>query len=235
MRYFALGLEQNQKMKTSISSLGSRILFLALVGNFTLWSITPALATTFGGAVSYSSKAQTVSFESRLKHLSIGDRTKLGLGFRTSVFISNSAPFSTAEASEIEKNNIDNVESSSFRLLATNAILFAEYALNTDYSLGLSIDTLGFSFGSETNLSGASKSSIAKPSSLNLFIFDKHDRGTLNSHFLVNRRLENDFLISFGLAHQFIEYRSNESFEFDNQRFRMKNDALVLVLSQSIN
>jgi len=235
MRYFALGLEQNQKMKTSNSSLGTRILFLVLVGNFTLWSITPALATTFGGAVSYSSKAQTVSFESRLKHLSIGDRTKLGLGLRTSVFISNSAPFSTAEASEIEKNNIDHVESSSFRVLATNAILFAEYALNTDYRLGLSIDALGFSVGSETNFSGASKSSMAKPSSLNLLIFDKYDRGTLNSHFLVTRRLENEFFISFGLAHQFVEYRTNESFEFDNQRFRFKNDAMVLSLARGLD
>lgn len=228
-----LDVERGVAMKNPVKSLNPIAVLFAYSVVTMLVPDAPATAAMGGLAISYSNKAQSVSIESHLNNYSIGEHLKFGMGVRSSIFRSSLTSFSTAEASEISRNRIEHLESRQFTVLATNAIFFAEHEFNSTYGLSVSIDAVGFSLGNETELSSASKSSTANPTAFNLLIFDKHDRGTLNSHFLLTRKLKENLVISAGLAHQFVEYTSTESFEFNNRRFRLKNDALVLSVSRT--
>ncbi|MFZ9520478.1 MAG: hypothetical protein ACO3A4_08375 [Silvanigrellaceae bacterium] len=222
-------------MTTQFGYMKMKGVILASAAMLTSLSQSPVMAATLGGAISYSNKLQSTSIESRLTRFMPADRFNVGLGVRVSFFRSKGATFSTAEASEIKKNRIENVQSIELAVLSTNGMIYADYIVNPEYSLGVSVDVLGFSAGGATNLSKPANSISAKPSSFNLLVFDKYDRGTLNSHFVINRKLNKDLLVALGLAHQFVEYSSSQTFDFDNRRFRLKNDAVVLSLARDLD
>lgn len=183
-------------------------------------------------ALAYSKQLQSMSIESHFRLSQVGERLRFGAGARLSVFGADTARLSTAKASDISSDRVEAIESDRLLLSSLNAMLFSEIELSKEYSLSLNVDVVGFSFGRSVQLSGQSQSAPGTPSSFNLLVFDKYDRGTLNSHFLLRRKLSEQLYVSAGLAHQFVEYTSQKSFVFDNRRFRMRNDSLVLVLGK---
>lgn len=114
-------------------------------------------------------------------------------------------------------------------------MLFADYQLSDSFGLNVGLDAVGFSFGRDADFLNGQKNSDGKPSSLNLLIFDKHDHGTLNSMFMVTRKLDQSMTVSAGLAHQFVEYNMDSSFTYENRRYRLKSDAAVVSLSRSFD
>lgn len=206
---------------------GSTCVALALV---CVWVRQPGAAASLGTSISYSQKLQSISFSSHFSEFVPARRVTLGLGARTTVFRSHSASFSTADATETSRGRTETVESGFFSTLSANMMLFAKYQLTDSYQLSVDLDALGFSTGRRASFSNGLKSSTGKPSTLNLLVFDKYDRGTLNSQFLITRKFDNDLDLSFGLAHQFVEYKTDQSFTFENHRYRLKNDGVAVCL-----
>lgn len=176
---------------------------------------------------------QSWSIEGQLGQHNVYERLKLGYGARLNVFRSNSVRLSTAEANDIDRGRIEYLESDSLLLTSLSVMLSSEFVLSCEHSLSMNVDVLGFTFGRSVQLSSLSKQSSGSPSFFNLLVFDKYDRGTLNSQFLLRRKLPAQFSVSAGLAHQFVEYTSQEPFDHDNRRFRLKNNSVVLVLAKT--
>lgn len=184
-------------------------------------------------SLAYNNKLQSWSIESQLGQHNVYERFMLGYGARLSVFRSNSVRLSTADAEDIDSGRIEYLESDSLLLTSLSAVLSSEFVLSGEHSLIMNVDVLGFTFGRSVQLSSLSKQSSGSPSSFNLLVFDNYDRGTLNSHFLLRRKLSAQFSVSAGLAHQFVEYTSKEPFGHDNRRFRLKNNSVVLALAKT--
>lgn len=155
----------------------------------------------------------------------------IGLGARSTVFFSRGASFVTAEASELRAGRMETFHLTDVLVSSTNAMFVANFELSEAFGLGFNLDLFGISFGKQAKLGNQVMSSDAEPSRFNVFIFDNYDHGSLNSQFLVSYKLPNNYKVSVGLAHQFVEYTSSRDFEYRNRRFRLKDNSLVLVLS----
>lgn len=207
---------------------------MTFYGFLNLSEASPASAAVLSGALGYTNQLQSASLEIQLFELDALEKLKLGLGARSTFFRSAGARFSTAEPSEIASQKIEDVDSNALAVISSNAMIFAEYQLTEVYALAANVDAIGFSFGSAIELSKGGKLASATPSSFNLLIFDQYDRGTLNSHFMIRRKIEDNMVLSLGLAHQFVEYKSSVPFDFDNRRFRLKSNAVVVSMMHSI-
>lgn len=192
-----------------------------------------AFANDLDFSVAASMHLKSVSVAFRPLGFSLMPKLNMSLGLRNTFFFSRIASFMTAEPKDLRDGRKETVRSTEFFLSATNALVQVNYQLLDSMFLGFNIDLFGVSFGNSTKLSDEVSSSSANPSQFNLLIFDNYDRGSLNSQFLVVYNLDSSYRISFGLAHQFVEYQSSNKFAFDNRRFRLKDNSFVLVVSKN--
>ncbi len=88
---------------------------------------------------------------------------------------------------------------------ALNIFVLAEVDVLNDFLLGFNIDTLGTSFGKDSDLIGFAEK--AEPVKSNLLLGGKNDRGALNSELYLGYKY-NKQRWNIGWSHQVIEYSS---------------------------
>lgn len=108
---------------------------------------------------------------------------------------------------------------SSVDVHSLNLLLETEYGFLENLLVGMNIDLVGFSFGTEKDIrTTAGASGKTKPASVNLLLGGKNDKGALNSEFFIAYRVNSDWKIRAGLSHQVVEYETALSTE-KAQRF----------------
>lgn len=194
------------------------------------------VALAFGSAVSPS-----VSYQ-KLYGIGKSDRFKIGWGVRLNTFFSGQKNYITAPANltsgsqsivalftENIVGNLDTLQLTKSSLGSFNGKVILQYSFRK-LDVGFNIDALGFSFGGKQSgkfvanesksLSNTSQS--AKPTPFNLLLVSDSDRGSLNSELYARYWINNKWAVRAGASFQFLEYTTDKTLTFENDRFRHK-------------
>lgn len=194
------------------------------------------LAVAFGSAFSPSISYQNL--------YSIGktDRFKIGWGVRLNTFFSGQKNYITAPAkltsgtqsivalfTENIAGNLDTLQLTKSRLGSLNGTIILQYSFKK-LDFGFNIDFIGFTFGgkqsgkfmaSESN-SLNKTTQTAKPTPFNLLLISDSDIGSLNSELYLRYWVSNRLAVRAGASFQFLEYTTDKTLTFENDRFRHK-------------
>lgn len=205
------------------------------------------LAVAFGPAVSPS-----VSFQ-KLYGLGKSHRFKVGWGVRLNTFFSGQKNYITAPArltsgrqsivaffTENIAGNLDTLQLTKTALGSLNSTIVLQYSFRK-LDVGFNIDAFGFTFGGKQSgkfIANESNSlnnitQTARPTPFNLLLISDSDIGSLNSELYFRYRVNNLFAIRGGASFQFIEYKTEQTLTFENDRFRHK--ALLPFLAVSFS
>lgn len=194
------------------------------------------LAFAVGGAVS-----PALSFQ---KTYGIGknNRFKIGGGIRLNTFFSGQKNYLTAPAkltsgaqsivalfTENIASNLDTLQVSKTAAGSLNSTIILQYSF-PKLDIGFNIDAFGVSFGGKqtgTFLANESKSlnktsQTAKPTTFNLLLISDSDKGSLNSELYARYWVSKRLAIRGGASFQFLEYTTDKTLTFENNRFRHK-------------
>lgn len=181
-------------------------------------------------------------------------RFRIGYGLRfTSAFGSNTdyrtAPAKLTSGSESIVAlfsddlvaNIDTIRFPKTQINSLNISINLAYAISKKVEVGINIDAIGVSFGSNqtgiftanspvrSSLSGTAQE--AKPTAFNLLLISDSDKGSLNSEAYIRYGLTPRFSLRGGISFQFNEYTTLRKLTFENDRFRAKNTMPLLAVS----
>ena len=167
----------------------------------------------------------------------------LGYGVRFTSYFGNNGNFVTAPASVSEgnffkaqnKEKLDTLFISTAQINSLNAAIFLMYKFSNKFSIGFNIDAIGFSFGQDQESVFYSYSenipvttSNASVTNFNLLLTGDYDIGSLNSEFYAHYDASKEIAIRVGVNFLFSEYTTDQSFAFDNDRFRQKSLGLMV-------
>ena len=194
------------------------------------------LAVAFGSAFSPS-----VSYQN-LYGIGKADRFKIGWGVRLNTFFSGQKNYITAPArltsgsqsivaffTENIAGNLDTLQLTKSRLGSVNGTIVLQYSFKK-LDLGFNIDFIGFSFGGKQTgkfVASESKSlhgttQTARPTPFNLLLISDSDIGSLNSELYFRYWVSNRLALRAGASFQFLEYTTDKTLTFENNRFRHK-------------
>lgn len=107
-----------------------------------------------------------------------------------------------------------------------NISICAEVSFLKWLDAGVNIDIFGFSFGPQRTATYYSESygtpvsfQPVRPEVLNVFLFGRKDRGSLNSQFFLRFWLPHDISLRAGFSILHLYYRSDNVLNFQNDRF----------------
>jgi hypothetical protein len=139
--------------------------------------------------------------------------------------------------------NIDSVLFKKSQVNALNLSINFTYNVYKKITLGFNIDAIGFSFGGKQNGSylgnnGIGAATTAKPTSFNALLISDNDRGTLNSEFYAQYKINNKWGAKLGFQYLFTEYTTDTKVQTTpdgqkNDRFRSKGSGISLGVSYS--
>lgn len=178
----------------------------------------------------------------------VGKRKKfeLGLGGRFTSYFGSNLYFRTAPAkltsgktdptvlfSDDIEENIDSVLFPKAQVNSLNLSLNFGYNFSKKFSVGLTIDAIGFSFGKKQagvyygNNFATGVPVTAKPTGFNLLLISDNDKGSLNSELFARYKWNDSWGVKLGLQFFFAEYTTDTKVQTTpsgdmNDRFRKK-------------
>ncbi len=163
-------------------------------------------------------------------HLGAKKKFFVGTGARFTTQFGNDVYYESAPASLAgEQASVDSIFISSPSVSALNAVLNLGYRFSEKLQVGVNIDAIGFSFGSEKNAvfmgNGSTKSTTAKPTDFNILLIGNNDQGTLNSHFYVQYDFNKKIGVKAAYQYLFTEFTTATDVQVSpesNDRFRNK-------------
>jgi len=193
-----------------------------------------AHTTTEAGITASSNGTLTALAPSVNYYWGLGAKRKfeIGVGLRlTSSF--GSGDYITAPAEYTgEESTIADFVPEATQINALNIPIFLRYDFTERWALEFNIDLVGLSFGGEQEGDLSYQSSViktsaqAKPTSSNLLLVGDNDKGSLNSEFMVQYRLNNNWKVRAGAVFLFNEYTLDDTYDYstvtDVDRYRTK-------------
>ena len=189
----------------------------------------------------------------RLHGLGHSRRVRVGYGLRLTSAFGRNTDYRTAPPELVKgkgkasviglfskdlDENIDTLRLPQTQAHSINVSFTLEYALSRRVALGVNIDAIGFTFGSQQSgtfiASGPVRSPLtgtvqeARLTAFNLLLGDKSDRGSLNSEGYVRYQFTPRVSLRTGLSFQFNEYTTTRKLTFENDRFRSSNLRVLL-------
>jgi hypothetical protein len=166
----------------------------------------------------------------------------LGTGVRMTSFFGQRLYYQTAPASitsgktgpgvfftENIPENMDSLLISNPQMYALNALISIHYQISGKFSIGFTIDAIGFTAGPKQNgnyINGTTGSiTESKPTTFNLLLISDNDLGTLNSDLLLAYKLNEKIKLTAGFQFLFTEYTTSTNVQQlpePNDRFRNK-------------
>ena len=202
------------------------------------------LNNNFDVSLSYSGNQSSivlswVKFHSIIKK----KRFKIGYGIRFTSQFGKNLDYITAPAkltskqkgpqvlfSESFPENIDTFKIYSTQYNALNININLQYTIKQKIDVGFNIDTIGTSFGKETQgtyishqSSDNSKEFTSSPTKLNALLVIDNDIGMLNSELYVRYWFKPKRAIRAGASFLFTEYTTDAKLILDNDRWRNKS------------
>jgi hypothetical protein len=160
-------------------------------------------------------------------------RFEIGTGGRfTSYSGGTSRYYFSAPASIVSggSENIDTVSVTSPTIYSVNLLFNMAYRITGRIAVGLNIDVIGTSFGSEklgTFMSGSTNTTVpVKPTPFNVLLGNNNDHGSLNSNFFVRYHVNDKLAVKAGVQHLLTEYSTSTEVQQQpspNDRFRSKS------------
>jgi hypothetical protein len=188
----------------------------------------------------------------------IGKKQKLGIGggLRLTNNFGNNLYYTTAPAKLTSGKTgpavffaddiVQNIDSVLFKKSQTNALNLSinfTYNIYKKITLGFNIDAIGFSFGGKQNGAylgngGIGAATSAKPTGFNVLLISDNDRGTLNSEFFAQYKLNDKWGAKLGFQYLFTEYTTDTKVQTTpdgqkNDRFRSKSSSISLGVTRS--
>lgn len=218
------------------------ILFLLLSHSLSAQYTYPKTQRNFDLAVAFGSAISPSLSYQNLYGIGKTDRFKIGWGVRLNTFFSGQKNYITAPArltsgtqsivalfTENIAGNLDTLQQTKSRLGSLNGTIVLQYSIKK-LDFGFNIDFIGFSFGrKQTGKFMASESNslnnttqMAKPSPFNLLLISDSDIGSLNSELYFRYWVSNRLALRAGASFQFLEYTTDKTLTFENDRFRHK-------------
>jgi outer membrane receptor for monomeric catechols len=211
----------------------------------------------FGIALSYAPKEVNVSIAWRQMHkVAIQNNFKLGYGLRYNGYLSNDKQYTTAPAyltsgekgpqvifKENIQENIDTFSLHNAQHNSVNTVIFIEYDINPQWSVGFNIDAVGISFGgsrvgkiiSSNRPSGDVVSVKALPTRFNVLLVSDNDIGMLNSELYVSRQINEKWSVNAGFTFLFTEYTTDQKIVYNDNNDRFRHKSLLGMLSVNYN
>jgi hypothetical protein len=178
-------------------------------------------------------------------------RFKIGYGLRLTSFwgvdqdyITAPAKFTSGKESfaalftENIAANLDTVRFPRAQFNSVNAVIYLAYTLpfaKDKLDLGVNIDAIGFSFGSQKGGVYRNSSVVnASPTRFNILLISDSDRGTLNSEWYIRYWISQRWAVKVGYEFLFTEYTTEQKiqtvpgFREANDRFRNKSSMLMV-------
>ena len=179
---------------------------------------------------------------------------EIGAGGRLTSYFGSNQYYSTAPAElttgssgpgvlfkETITANIDTFLIARPQVFALNAMVNLGYRLSEKFSIGFSIDVIGFTLGGEKKgnyINGAfGQNTTGKPASFNALLIGDNDKGSLNSEFYAKYKLNEKWSLKAGLQYLFTEYVTAtevQQFPKPNDRFRNKSSLFTLGASLTL-
>lgn len=177
---------------------------------------------------------------------------KIGTGIRFTYFAGHHKDLITAPATltsgekgpqvlfkENILSNLDTLHVAKVGVGYLNIPIHLQYSFSQKFEVGFNIDAIGISFGSKqsgTFYASDSRSlnkstQSAKPTFFNVLLVSDNDLGSLNSELYARYWVNDRIGIRAGLSFQFIEYTTDRTLTFENDRFRTKNLLPMLAIS----
>jgi hypothetical protein len=139
--------------------------------------------------------------------------------------------------------NIDSVLFKKSQVNALNLSINFSYNVYKKITLGFNIDAIGFSFGGKQNgfylgNNGIGAATTAKPTGFNALLISDNDRGTLNSEFYAQYKMNDKWGVKLGFQYLFTEYTTDTKVQTTpdgqkNDRFRSKGSGISLGVTYS--
>jgi hypothetical protein len=179
---------------------------------------------------------------------------EVGIGGRLTTYFGSNQYYSTAPAEittggsgpgvlfkETIVSNIDTFLMASPQIFALNAMVNLGYRLSDKFSIGFSIDAIGFTLGSEKKgnyINGSfGQNTTGKPASFNALLIGDNDKGSLNSEFYAKYKLNEKWSLKAGFQYLFTEYvtaTAVQQFPGPNDRFRNKSTLFTIGASLTL-
>jgi hypothetical protein len=166
----------------------------------------------------------------------------VGVGARFTSYFGRSRYFSSAPANlASDESKSDSLLLTDAQVNALNVMINLGYRIFPKFSVGFSIDAVGFSFGS--NQSGSylngifGQSTSAKPTSFNALLIGNNDIGTLNSQFYVHYVLNESLYLRASFQYLFAEYTTDTQVQQEpepNDRFRHKAPMVSIGITKKL-
>jgi hypothetical protein len=179
-------------------------------------------------------------------------RFKAGYGLRLTNFFGSDLNFATAPAKYTSGKssiaalfstnitaNIDTISIQKVQTNFLNAGIYLQYTLpywKNRFELGVNIDAIGFTVGSEQNAAYKNSSASAKPTNFNLLLISDSDMGSLNSEWYISYKATPHLAIKAGYQFLFTEYTTSTKIQQlpnsteRNDRFRLKSPMILFGL-----
>jgi len=151
------------------------------------------------------------------------NRLRLGLGLRYSYFNGKELRYTTADRDQLQGAGVERVFLEAPETHSLNAVFAASYLVTNRVEVGFNIDLLGLSAGGDrvaTVQSPGSGVVMVHPTSFNLLLGGRRDRGTLNSEFYGGIWATPRVLVRIGLSHFVSEYSTDQALPNGSDRFR---------------
>lgn len=181
------------------------------------------------------------------------EKFEVGIGLRFTSYLGQNQYYITAPANltsgatgpqVIFKENIpENIDSLLInwpQINALNLAIHLGYQINSRFTVGFTIDALGFSFGKSTSaryINGAfGQTTSAKPTAFNFLLVSDNDLGSLNSELFAKYYWNERWGIKAGAQFLFTEYTTQTEVQQvpePNDRFRDKSLLIALAITRS--
>ena len=179
---------------------------------------------------------------------------EIGVGGRLTTYLGANQYYSTAPAKltsgstgpgvffkENITANMDTFLIARPQVLAINAMINFGYLIIPKFYVGLNIDAIGFSLGSEKKgnyINGSQgQNTTGKPTPFNLLLVSDNDLGTLNSEFYGKYKVNEKLSIKTGFQFLFTEYTTStevQQLPEPNDRFRNKSGLFAIGVSLTL-
>lgn len=170
-------------------------------------------------------------------------RLEIGLGGRFTTFLAANLDYITAPAKlttestspliifqENIEANLDTILIKSPQVNSLNGFINIDYKISRNFTVGFSIDAIGFSFGSDTRVNfmtgNTGKNTDAHVTPFNVLLVSDNDKGSLNSDLYLRYSIGEKWCVRIGAQFLFTEYTTDEKvqqFPEENDRFRNKS------------
>lgn len=246
-------------MKKSITIV---LYFLTIIGSAVAQKNIAANKSEFLDLTATVGSAQGSVAASYVYNWKLGANKKfeIGIGGRWTTYFGTKKDFLTAGPAKYtrsftapfliffagqEENNFDTLVVQRPLTSSLNATINLGYSISSKWYVGFNIDAIGFTFGRKSSSiftsNGITKTDPdSKPSAFNVLLTGDHDKGSLNSEFLLRYKVAPRWSIKAVYQFVFVEYQSKtvqQTFSDGkkNDLFRNKANNLGIGVSYFLN